>query len=392
MGTMALGGIFLHTPNPPSVGSSVELLFDIAIGAEVRARAQVRNCMPGKGMGVKFVNMRAEDRSRLHNFLKLQIEAGNVQEEFAAAPAPGSPTPEKRQTTARESVGSESTRPADHVAQQGAPVSAPTPADAASATATSGTPGAQEPVNRNEGGVATPPQTVEFATEKELKQYVALCAKSNYYQLLGITAEADKAAVKKAFYILARKFHPDRHMGKADWVAPLQQLMGAVTEAYNVLSDDKKREAYDKKLTLSRNRTETEESIDDCLKFAAGCQRDNNLEGAIVWLRKCVKLAPDVAKHRVSLGACLSSLSHHRREAIEHFEKAIELDPWNTGAYLQFGELYEAMQLPWRAEPLYAKILEYDPVHKLARQRLARVSSKEKKKGAGKLVGIFTKK
>ncbi|HEY8715987.1 MAG TPA: PilZ domain-containing protein, partial [Candidatus Acidoferrum sp.] len=84
MGTMALGGLFLHTQSPPSNGSVLELLFEIATGVQVRARAVVRNCMPGKGMGVKFVHMNNDDRSRLNRFLKMQIEAGNIQEAWVA--------------------------------------------------------------------------------------------------------------------------------------------------------------------------------------------------------------------------------------------------------------------------------------------------------------------
>jgi PilZ domain len=82
MGTMALGGIFLNTPKPPSVGSVLDLIFDVSSGAHVRARAMVRTSRPGQGMGVKFVHMRPEDRSRLNQFLKSQIEAGNIEEDL----------------------------------------------------------------------------------------------------------------------------------------------------------------------------------------------------------------------------------------------------------------------------------------------------------------------
>ena len=111
-------------------------------------------------------------------------------------------------------------------------------------------------------------------------------------------------------------------------------------------------------------------------------------------MRKCVTISPDVAKYRVSLGSSLATLPHYRREAVEHFQKAIELDQWNTDAYLQCGELYEMMQLPWRAASLYSKILEFDPGHVLARQRLARSESKEKSKSkkAPRLARLFSKK
>ena len=76
-----------------------------------------------------------------------------------------------------------------------------------------------------------------------------MAEKGSYYQLLGVGADAGKSEIRDGFYMLARKFHPDRHMDKHEWVAPLQQLMGAITEAYRVLSDEKKRGSYDRKQT-----------------------------------------------------------------------------------------------------------------------------------------------
>jgi hypothetical protein len=43
----------------------------------------------------------------------------------------------------------------------------------------------------------------------------------------------------------------------------------------------------------------------------------------------------------------------------------------NTAVFVQFAELYEEMQLPSRARPLYSKILEINPLHAQARERLA---------------------
>src|SRR5271154_3271012 len=66
--SISMGGVFLHTPNPPSKGSVIDLLFDLHSG-EVRARAVVRHHEPGKGMGVQFVQMQAAARARLTQFL-----------------------------------------------------------------------------------------------------------------------------------------------------------------------------------------------------------------------------------------------------------------------------------------------------------------------------------
>jgi hypothetical protein len=66
--SVSLGGLFISTPDPPDVGSNVSLLFDVPSG-EVRARAIVKRCIPGQGMGVQFINMSQEDRGRLYLLL-----------------------------------------------------------------------------------------------------------------------------------------------------------------------------------------------------------------------------------------------------------------------------------------------------------------------------------
>lgn len=75
--TLAIGGLFVLTPNPPPVRSMVRLLLDWPQG-EVRARGIVRRIGP-KGMGVEFIAMDPEDRARLRCLLEPLLEnAGPV--------------------------------------------------------------------------------------------------------------------------------------------------------------------------------------------------------------------------------------------------------------------------------------------------------------------------
>jgi tetratricopeptide (TPR) repeat protein len=78
------------------------------------------------------------------------------------------------------------------------------------------------------------------------------------------------------------------------------------------------------------------------------------------------------------LARSLGTVAQYRKEAIEHFETAIELDPWNLRVYSQFAELCEEMQLPARARGLYSKILEIDPEHAKSLEKLAQFNSGEK--------------
>jgi tetratricopeptide (TPR) repeat protein len=331
LGTVGLGGMFLKTPKPLAAGSAVELVIQVSPGTpgtDVRARAVVYNVKPGEGMGVKFVQMRGDDRLRLNQFLNTQMKTQKIEVEGST----------------REAL----TPPAD---------------DALSS-------------EKNESASKT---TAEAdISEEELKRYLTLARTGTHYHLLGITSDSSKEQVKQGFYQLARKFHPDRHMNRSDWKEGLQQVMGAATEAYQTLSDDDERFGYDKRLASARP-TESQETVEESVKIAAACLRDQNVPGYIFWMQKCVDNAPSVAKYRVSLAMGLMLNERQCWEAVHQFEKAIELDPFNTAAYLEFGALYEQMLLPRRACALYSKILELDSTHAVAKERLATLQPHEKK-------------
>ncbi|XP_054480704.1 dnaJ homolog subfamily B member 9-like [Anoplopoma fimbria] len=67
-----------------------------------------------------------------------------------------------------------------------------------------------------------------------------ILAKRDYYDILGVPKDATERMVKKAFHKLALKYHPDRNKGP-DAEAKFREI----AEAYETLSDDKRRREYD---------------------------------------------------------------------------------------------------------------------------------------------------
>ncbi len=65
--------------------------------------------------------------------------------------------------------------------------------------------------------------------------------KRDYYEVLGVSRNASAAEIKKAYRKLAKKYHPDSNAGNAK----AEELFKEVTEAYDVLGDEKKRKLYD---------------------------------------------------------------------------------------------------------------------------------------------------
>mgnify|MGYP001578254364 CR=1 FL=1 len=63
-------------------------------------------------------------------------------------------------------------------------------------------------------------------------------ANKNYYEILGLGNSASQDEIKKAFHKLAHKYHPDKKGGD-------EAKFKEINEAYQVLSDERKRRAYD---------------------------------------------------------------------------------------------------------------------------------------------------
>src|SRR5919201_4965125 len=63
----------------------------------------------------------------------------------------------------------------------------------------------------------------------------------DYYKTLGVPKTAKTADIKKAYRELARKYHPDANKGDTK----AEERFKEITEAYNVLSDERQRKEYD---------------------------------------------------------------------------------------------------------------------------------------------------
>jgi molecular chaperone DnaJ len=68
----------------------------------------------------------------------------------------------------------------------------------------------------------------------------------DYYKALGVSKGASAEEIKKSYRKLARKYHPDANKGDA----ASEERFKEISEAYNVLSDSKRRAEYDEARSL----------------------------------------------------------------------------------------------------------------------------------------------
>jgi DnaJ-class molecular chaperone len=81
----------------------------------------------------------------------------------------------------------------------------------------------------------------------------------DYYQLLGLDRRADLSRIRKAFYLVAGRYHPDRNRDAAPLVQKaMYNIFKRLNEAYRILCDPEKRKKYD--IGLIRGKVRLEQS------------------------------------------------------------------------------------------------------------------------------------
>jgi DnaJ family protein A protein 2 len=105
---------------------------------------------------------------------------------------------------------------------------------------------------------------------------MAKVKETEYYDRLGVTPDATKADIKKSYYKLAQKHHPDRVSEEEKEGAT--EKFKEISEAYEVLSDDEKRKLYDKrgKEGLQQSGFHASNPFDFLRSFFGGMEDDHN--------------------------------------------------------------------------------------------------------------------
>lgn len=87
-----------------------------------------------------------------------------------------------------------------------------------------------------------------------IQQMSSSLEKSSHYTLLGVPDDASSKQIRNAYYEMSRHWHPDRFFRReiGDYGPQIEAIFSAVTEAYQTLTNDARRSAYDRELEKDR--------------------------------------------------------------------------------------------------------------------------------------------
>jgi len=228
----------------------------------------------------------------------------------------------------------------------------------------------------------------------EVLEFQEKIGSMSYYQILGISKQASEEDIKKAYFQLARKFHPDRFdrsTPAADRVK-IEDAFDKITKAYHTLTNRELRKVYDIKTPVAGADDKGKDVLkraDTKFRQAKTLYGQNRFEDAIVLLEEAIRLNRMKGAHFLLLALTEMKVAGFRRRAEEHFLKSIELEPWNPESYVGLGILYRLEGMNLKATKQFQKALEYDSDHEAALRELEALSGEKKKTG---LKGLFSTK
>jgi tetratricopeptide (TPR) repeat protein len=258
--------------------------------------------------------------------------------------------------------------------------------------------------NANTPAEQSAPQP-EADPQAEIAALLARVRGADNYELLGIARRAEAGEIKRAYYALAKRFHPDRFRRDVDETqrGRVEAAFAKIAQAYEILSDEKTRAAYDAKLppeSLKRpparvapqpsaapsastpappaEAAEThdaaarKESAEENFQQGLAALKQANYHAATLRLAAAVYLAPRQARYHAYYGSALAHEPRTRHQAEAELQAAIRLDAVNATYHVMLAELYQLLGQTRRAETELKLALTLDPRNDAARQLLAK--------------------
>ena len=215
-----------------------------------------------------------------------------------------------------------------------------------------------------------PDESEAHSTRLMLQRAFEQMEGQNHYQVLGVSEQATAREIKKAYFTLAKLYHPDKHLhlDLHDMKANLEALFSKLTEAYNTLSSQAARDEYDLSRIKGARKVEFEEDKTDRTgaainQFNRGLKeyKAGNFWGAVEAFQWASRLDAGKSKYFYYQGLALTQMPRRSHEAEEAFKKAIQMEPSNADYHAALGNLYLKSGLKSRALSVFKEALNWDP-------------------------------
>ncbi len=228
----------------------------------------------------------------------------------------------------------------------------------------------------------------ETEEEQSLDEYLEnVESAATHYEIFGVSPDAKLEAIKKSYFSLAKRFHPDLYYRKVDDSvhSRVQNAFTEIAQAYETLKNEESREIYDFKLRKvieqlrearsqedKRLKPEDLDASGHIDKAAENFERGydyllkDKFEEAMPFLARAVEMDGKNARYHAFYGQALSSDKDSHRKAEAELQLAVKLAPQNAQYKLMLAKLFIEIGLKVRAKGELTRLLEQHPDYKEA--------------------------
>ncbi len=209
----------------------------------------------------------------------------------------------------------------------------------------------------------------EGAQREKLAQKFTAMRRLDFFEILGVKWSASREDIKRAYFALAKEYHPDKHFSSAsaETRALAQQIYDLISTAHDTLTDAEERKRYIAQLEAGAKQPD-DADVGKILAAEGKFQRGEELMrlrqygDAAKLFREAISLYPDEGEFHAWEGwAMFQADPTHADDAVRAIEQAVNLNPKMDKGYLFLGYIHKATGRPDRAERQFEKAIQCNP-------------------------------
>ncbi|MCL4479822.1 MAG: DnaJ domain-containing protein [Deltaproteobacteria bacterium] len=206
---------------------------------------------------------------------------------------------------------------------------------------------------------------------EQLKDKTENLKEKNFYECLGVNQQANKALIKKAYFMLAKEYHPDHYYEYPPEVRDIAaEIFTIITNAYETLFSEEEHAKYDNYLKTGKKNTDDNEAdaiLRAELQFQKGevLLKTNDAKGAHDNFKWAVELNPNEGEYIAYLGWSIFKLDpdseQARSKAIDYIKRGLQLNKEQDSGHYFLGRILKVKGDEGKAMEEFAMAYSLNP-------------------------------
>jgi len=194
---------------------------------------------------------------------------------------------------------------------------------------------------------------------------------SDYFEALGLGRNCNPGAARKAYYQLAKEYHPDRFLGSGlsnEMSAKINEMFQHISQAYTVLSDAESCSGYlDELVNGPKKSIDINQVIEaeNCYQEGRALLKVRRFGAAAKTLQRALELSPEEPEYMTYFALALFKSAPEnpeiQRQAMEVLLASREGNPGFDLTHLYLGQVYQAQGKERQAEKSFEMAVQANP-------------------------------